>query len=86
MAKFESEKIKFTAGYNAIPGFPSDGFRSDGLLTDGKTIVALEVEVKQTHPDTNVGKFWLLNEYYPYKKIALCSGQHRPDTFLREFS
>ena len=71
MKSFQSNKLQFTNGYQAIPGFPSDGFRADGLLTDGKVVVALEVEVKQTHPDTNVGKFWLLNQYKTYEKVVL---------------
>lgn len=71
MKSFGSETLQFTNGYQAIPGFPSDGFRADGLLTDGKVIVALEVELKQTHPDTNVGKFWLLNQYKSYEKVVL---------------
>ncbi|MDW6017670.1 hypothetical protein SBW85_07750 [Vibrio plantisponsor] len=71
MKSFGSEILQFTNGYQAIPGFPSDGFRADGLLTDGKVVVALEVEVKQTHPDTNVGKFWLLNQYKSYEKVVL---------------
>ena len=34
-------------------------------------MLALEVEVKQTHPDTNVGKYWLLSEHHPYEKVIL---------------
>lgn len=71
MKQFSNENLKFTNGFQAIPGFPSDGFRADGLLTDGKVVVALEVEVKQTHPDTNVGKYWLLNKYQSYEKVVL---------------
>ncbi|WP_105645478.1 hypothetical protein [Pseudomonas sp. MYb185] len=71
MKQFANENLKFTNGFQAIPGFPSDGFRADGLLTNGKVVLALEVEVKQTHPDTNVGKYWLLNQYQPYEKIVL---------------
>ena len=71
MKQFSNKNLRFTNGYQAIPGFPSDGFRADGLLTDGRVVVALEVEVKQTHPDTNVGKYWLLNQYRAYQKVAL---------------
>ena len=71
MKQFSKGNIVFTNGYQAIPGFPSDGFRADGLLTDGKVMLALEVEVKQTHPDTNVGKYWLLSQYKRYEKIVL---------------
>ena len=56
MAKFANDKLAFKNGNQAIPGFPSNGFRADGLLTDGETLLAIEVEVAQTHPDTNVGK------------------------------
>jgi hypothetical protein len=55
----------------AIPGFQSNGFRADGILTDGKSLLALEVECKQSHPDTNVGKFWLLNHTHPYRRMTL---------------
>lgn len=56
----------------AIAGFPSDGFRSDGMLTDGRTLIAIEVEAGQMHPDTNVGKYWLLHQAYrPYERIIL---------------
>jgi len=45
---------------------------SDGMLTDGKTLLAVEVENRQTHPDTNVGKYWLLHEgYKAYDKTIL---------------
>jgi hypothetical protein len=71
MRGFESDLVKFKNGYQAIPGFPSDGFRGDGVLTDGKILIAVEVELKQSHPDTNVGKYWLLNHYYEYEKIVL---------------
>ena len=71
MKQFSTDRLAFTNGFQAIPGFPSDGFRADGLLTDGKVVVALEVEVKQTHPDTNVGKYWLLSQYHTYAKVVL---------------
>ena len=71
MKQFSNEELKFTNGHQAIPGFPSDGFRADGLLTNGKIAIALEVEAKQTHPDTNVGKYWLLSEHYAYEKVVL---------------
>ncbi|MBI1906378.1 MAG: hypothetical protein HYS20_09125 [Rhodocyclales bacterium] len=71
MKQFANENLTFTNGFQAIPGFPSDGFRADGLLTNGKVVLALEIEVKQAHPDTNVGKYWLLNQYRPYEKVVL---------------
>lgn len=63
--------LVFRNGNQAIPGYPSDGFRADALLTDGRTLVAVEVEVKQTHPDTNVGKYWLLAEHQRYERVVL---------------
>jgi hypothetical protein len=58
--------------FQAIPGFPTDGFRSDALLTDRASLLAVEVEVSQSHPDTNVGKYWLLHdEYFKYQEIVL---------------
>lgn len=71
MKGFERPGLQYCAGYRRIPGFPSDGFRADGLLTDGETLLALEVEVRQTHPDTNVGKYWLLSEHHAYKRVIL---------------
>ncbi|HZO52696.1 MAG TPA: hypothetical protein VFB63_08265 [Bryobacteraceae bacterium] len=71
MKGFERPGLTFCAGYRSIPGFPSDGFRADGLLTDGQTLIALEVEVRQTHPDTNVGKYWLLSEHRQYQRVIL---------------
>lgn len=53
----------------ALPG--SSGFKSDGLITDGRKIVAIEIEESQTHPDTNVGKYWLLHEEYGYERAVL---------------
>ena len=71
MRGFERPQLTFKSGRQAIPGFPSSGFRADGLLTNGKVLLALEVEVKQTHPDTNVGKYWLLSEHQQYGKVIL---------------
>lgn len=71
MRAFERPGIEFCAGYRRIPGFPVSGFRADGLLTDGQCLVALEVEVRQTHPDTNVGKYWLLSEHHAYERVVL---------------
>ncbi len=68
---FARSALPFRAGRQAIPGFPSDGFRADALLTNGQVLLAVEVEVRQTHPDTNVGKYWLLSEHQRYKKIVL---------------
>jgi hypothetical protein len=71
MQSLAKEGLTFRAGRQSIPGFPYDGFRADGLLTNGRTLLALEVEVRQTHPDTNVGKYWLLEEHYRYQKVIL---------------
>ncbi len=71
LSTFESATVKYKNSYQAIPGFPSDGFRSDGVLTDGKILIAVEVEAAQMHPDTNVGKYWLLKKYKCYQKIIL---------------
>ena len=61
LSHFSNENLKFRNSYQAIVGFPQDGFRSDGMLTDGNVLLAIEVEAGQTHPDTNVGKYWLLH-------------------------
>lgn len=71
MKGFVRPGLKYSAGFQAIPGFPSDGFRADACLTDGKTLIALEVEVRQSHPDTNVGKYWLLFEHHSYERVVL---------------
>lgn len=63
--------LTFRNGYQAIPGYPPDGFRADALLTDGVRLLAAEIEVKQAHPDTNVGKYWLLAEHYRYQHVVL---------------
>jgi hypothetical protein len=35
-------------------------------------MLAIEVEAGQMHPDTNVGKYWFLNDqFHQYKKIIL---------------
>lgn len=69
--KHQKPGLQFCAGYTAIPGFPFDGFRADALLTDGKTLLAVEVELRQTHPDTNVGKYWILSKYHSYESVVL---------------
>ena len=71
MRGFERPTLSFRAGWSAIPGFPTNGFRADGVLTNSRTLLALEVEVKQTHPDTNVGKYWLLTEHQKYERVVL---------------
>jgi hypothetical protein len=63
--------LTFTSGRQCIPGFPVDGFRADAALTDGRVLVAVEVEVRQHHPDTNVGKYWLLGRHRQYDKVIL---------------
>ena len=49
----------------------TDGFRSDGLLKNENFLLAIEVEAGQTHSDTNVGKYWFIQEQNPFKKIVL---------------
>ena len=70
-----SLRFHFKNSHQSIVGFPSDGFRSDGMLTDGKTLLAVEIESRQTHPDTNTGKYWFLykryNKYSRYQRIIL---------------
>ncbi len=67
-----SSRFQFRNSYQSIVGFPSVSFRSDGMLTDGKTLLAVEIEAGQTHPDTNTGKYWLLHKRYKqYQKIIL---------------
>jgi hypothetical protein len=63
--------LAFSAGRQCIPGYPVDGFRADAAMTDGRSLLAIEVEVRQSHPDTNVGKYWLLTEYKRYDKVVL---------------
>lgn len=72
LEKNYSSRFQFKNSYQNIVGFPSDGFRSDGMLTDGRTLLAVEIEVGQTHPGTNTGKYWLLHKRYKqYQKIIL---------------
>ena len=68
----KASKLQYRNSHQAIPGFPTDGFRSDGLLTDETSLLAVEIEVSQSHPDTNVGKYWLLyDRHQKYKRIIL---------------
>ena len=72
LKSFETDRVSFRNSFQAIIGFPSDGFRSDGLLTDGDVLLAVEIEAGQTHPDTNVGKYWFLHDnFQAYTKIIL---------------
>lgn len=72
LSTFASTNIQFRNSHQSIVGFPSNGFRSDGMLASDDTLIAVEVEAGQTHPDTNTGKYWLLHlEHKPYKKIIL---------------
>ncbi|MFC1905218.1 hypothetical protein ACFLXL_00220 [Chloroflexota bacterium] len=72
LSAFSLDGISFRNPYQAIVGFPSGRFRSDGMLADGDTLLAVEIEAGQTHPDTNTGKYWLLNSrYYSYKRVVL---------------
>jgi hypothetical protein len=63
--------LAFSAGRQCIPGYPVDGFRADAALSDGRSLLAIEVEVRQSHPDTNVGKYWLLKDYKHYSGVVL---------------
>jgi hypothetical protein len=72
LSTYGEGKLTYKNSYQAIFGFPSDGFRSDGMLTNGKVLIALEIEAGQMHPDTNVGKYWLLqSQDQAYEKIIL---------------
>ena len=72
LSSFGNDQIEYRNSRQAIPGFPSDGSKSDGLLASKDILLAVEIEVRQTHPDTNVGKYWLLyDEFKTYKKIVL---------------
>lgn len=71
LKEYSSDTLTYKSPNQCIIGFPSDGFRSDGMLTDNHTIIALEIEASQKHPDTNVGKYWLLQTYKQYKSIIL---------------
>lgn len=58
--------------YQSVEGFPYDGFKSDGMLTDGRSLLVIEIEATQAHPDTNVAKYWLLqSRYKKFEKIVL---------------
>jgi hypothetical protein len=63
--------LSYSGPKQCIPGFPKDSFMSDGCLTDGSNLLAVEVEAGQMHPDTNVGKYWLLQTTHPYRRIVL---------------
>lgn len=68
----EINQLKFRNSYQAIIGFPSNGFRSDGMLIINNTLIAIEVEAGQINPDTNTGKYWLLyDKYKKYDEIIL---------------
>jgi len=71
MGQFRRPNLIFTSGRQTIPGLPPGSFRADALLTNQNTLLALEVEVRQTHPDTNVGKYWLLADHCQYEKMIL---------------
>lgn len=71
LAGFSSQGLVYKNQYQSIAGLPSTAFQSDGMLTDGDTLLAIEVEATQSHPDTNVGKYWFLFENKKYKKIVL---------------
>ena len=65
-------KLIYKNPYQAVYGLPPEGFKSDGMLTDGKKLMVVEIEASQPHPDTNVGKYWLLYEKYKkYNKIIV---------------
>jgi len=72
LSTFASQQVEYRNSYQAIVGFPSDGFRSDGMVTNNSVLLAIEVEAGQTHPDTNTGKYWILyDKYKQYRKILL---------------
>ena len=71
MEQLACPALKFSGGRQCIPGLPSDSFRADAALTNDRVLIAVEVEIRQTHPDTNVGKYWLLSDRRIYDKIIL---------------
>ncbi len=72
LSTFASNGIEFRNTYQSIVGFSMDGFRSDGMLANKNTLLSIEVEAGQTHPDTNTGKYWLLHDKHKqYNKIIL---------------
>lgn len=71
MRGFAREGLDFRGPRQCIPGFPPDAFRGDGVLTDGRTLLAVEIEAGQMHPDTNVAKYWLLASHKCYEKTIL---------------
>lgn len=68
---YARQGLRFCAGRTTIPGFPAKGFHADALLTDSRRLLAVEVEIRQSHPETNVGKYWLLSGHCRYESIIL---------------
>lgn len=64
----------YTSPSTAFPGQKvAMAFKSDGMLLTESRALVLEVEVGQTHPDTNVGKYWPLLEMEadPLERLVL---------------
>ena len=72
LSTFRSANVQFYNAHQAIAGLRKFRFRSDGMLASDRVLVAVEVEAGQVHPDTNVGKYWLLYaEHRQYQRIIL---------------
>jgi len=59
---------------DALIGCPCDGFQIDGMVTSDErpTLVALEIEAMQTHPNTSVAEYWqLASEFLKWDKTAV---------------
>ena len=44
LCDYENDMVHFRNSYQAITGFPFDGFRSDAMLANETTLLAIEVE------------------------------------------
>src|SRR5689334_5167870 len=72
LCEIASPAATFCGPYTEIPGIPESGFKSDGLLATDKRLLAVEVECKQSHPDSNVSKYWMLHaRHRAYERIEV---------------
>jgi len=67
LSSFVSDDIMYKKGIGYLR------FMSDGILIKNNRLLAVEIECGQTHPDTNVLKYWRLQSNDPpkYKKLVL---------------
>lgn len=49
------------------------------MLSNDNVLLAVEIEAGQTHPDTNVGKYWLLHSKYKHYKKFILFHVYTPD-------